>query len=326
MSLPTGLIEMVAANSAQCGRLELQITKQDMRLFDHVAVDPFPWLQSLCIHITNDYGHLRSLAILSRCKNLQAIHLHDSLPSSQRDFEWLVTSLTSLHLANIHISQMDELARILDRFPHLLHLSLRSYLHKLEAQQPIPAPRLKSLLLLGRPRILDFLTIPNLEHLELTHLTFDCDLRETALASCLEAVPSLPTLELLFSNSRANTARYAILQDPALVPHLRTLIITDVADAPDFAPFLAVLHARPALAHAELHVRPRHTSPLNLPQGEVRAGFEALLQGGLSVRLTTPNSAWPQRPWGETDPDAVGDLDNDVFGSLKTRPRFFSPF
>ncbi|KAJ6566281.1 hypothetical protein B0H19DRAFT_1257534 [Mycena capillaripes] len=347
MSLPNGLLEMVAANSAQCGRLELQITKQDMRLFDHVAVDQFPLLQSLCIHITNDYGHLRSLGIISRCKSLQAIHLRDSLSSSPGNFEWLPTSLTSLHLANIHISQVDEVALIFDRFPHLLHLSLHSYLHRQQAQQPITAPRLKSLLLLGSPQILDVFTIPTLEHLEvrlwyeadthflsflarsaphLTHLTLECNWPDTALASSLEAVPNLPTLELLFSNSCANTAGYAIMQRPALVPHLRTLIITDVADAPDFAPFLAVLRARPTLVHAELHVRPRHTSPLDLPLGEVRAGLEALLHGGLRVRVTTPNSAWPQTSWGETDPDAVGNLDYDVFGSHKTQPYFFSPF
>ncbi|KAJ6552915.1 hypothetical protein B0H19DRAFT_155713 [Mycena capillaripes] len=351
ITLPNDVLEMVAANSSQCGRLELEITKQDLFHFDEIAVGPFLLLRSLAILITDDYGQFPAINVISRSPNLRAFHFLDTIFGSPFNFEGLPPSLTSLQLANLQMAQVDEIARIFERFPRLLHFSSYCSYAQLQNLQPITAPPLRSLLLHRSPELLDVLTIPTLEHLEvvlwyntpthllpfltrsacqLTHLTFSVTanhILDEVFISCLAAVPTLPTLELIWVGR--GPVLYHVLQRRDLVPDLRTLMITDITETA-YPAFLTVLRARPALAHAELHVRPRHADKrarVELPRGEVRADFEALVQGGLSLRITTSNGAWPHPPWGDTYSDAVGNLDYDIFFSgRKTRPYFFSSF
>ncbi|KAJ6552834.1 hypothetical protein B0H19DRAFT_1155058 [Mycena capillaripes] len=351
IALPKDVLEIVAANSSLCGRLELEITKQDLFHFNKIAVGPFPFLRSLAIRTTDDYdGQFPPLNIISRSPHLQALYLRDTVFGSPFNSEELPSSLTSLQLASQQIAQVDEVISIFEHLPHLLHFSSSYPYFPLQNLRPITAPPLRSLLLLGSPELLAVLTIPTLQHLEvivwsetcahllpflarsacqLTHLTLSVTANhifDEALASCLAAVPRLLTLELIWA--ARGPELYQIMQRPVLVPDLRTLIISDIAET-GYSASLAVLRARPALVHAELHIRPWHAdmrARVQLPHGDVRAGFEELVRGGLSLRIMTPNGAWPQPPWGETYPDAVGNPDYDNFRGRKTRPYFFSPF
>ncbi|KAJ7615602.1 hypothetical protein DFH06DRAFT_1483950 [Mycena polygramma] len=345
-SLPDGLLETIAAKSAHCGRLELRITNRDLRHFEEIARGQFPLLQSLAVSIQDrKYGQfppLPAAGIISRAPKLEALNFVGTIPTCRCRFEALPSSLTSLQLADRYsLDQVEDLARIFSHFPHLVYFGTDSSHAPLDHQRPIIAPPLKSLLLLGNPELFGVLTIPTLEHLEvamwhktntyllsflgrsacnLTHLTVDAkDVTDELLTSCLAAVPHLSSFMLLFSVPGPRMRRYGVLQRTILVPHLRTLVITDVTPT-DYAPFLAILRARPALIHAELNIRPSAIfRPVELPPGEVRAGLESLARGGLKVRITTPRSD-------DADLDAVGDLDYDVFGSLKARPYFFAPF
>jgi hypothetical protein len=55
------------------------------------------------------------------------------------------------------------------------------------------------------------------------------------------------------------------------------------------------------MRHRHAHVR-RQTPP---PPTHIEAKLEALAEGGMTVRVTTPSYAWP---WDAEDADPVGDL------------------
>ncbi|KAJ7112486.1 hypothetical protein C8R44DRAFT_741574 [Mycena epipterygia] len=120
-----------------------------------------------------------------------------------------------------------------------------------------------------------------------------------------------------------------------ILPHLQRLIISETLHIGTYVPFLAVLRTRRGLVHAELQMWSRHKHiwrRLAPPGPDLVAEFEELSAQGLSIRVVTPNYAWP---WDIRDEDAVGDLassvliptnsDYDIFES-KTTPYYLAPF
>ncbi|KAJ7138396.1 hypothetical protein C8R44DRAFT_976121 [Mycena epipterygia] len=360
--LPERLLDLVAVSSAHWARVELQVSIADFLHFDRIQ-GPFPSLRSLGIRITDYAGAFPRVNAIREAPELRTVNLMDEFSGlAPQAVQLLPASATALQSVTIRQADpLEELHHILEQFPHLRHL--RIY-YEGPSNHPMATARklvlhLQSLLLRSRAVFLDFVDIPTLEHLEvglgwiswrndiapipafltcsarhLNHLTLDieyilgCDLMECidALIPCLEAVPTLTTLELVLPNASVHAARYQFLLSATLLPHLRTLIITDTLRVGTYAPFLAMLRARPALVHAELHLRPRHwelSRRLAPPGHDIVAGFEALVAEGLNIRVTTPTYVWP---CDSRDDDAPENLDYDVFGSMKTRSCFFSPF
>ncbi|KAJ6477822.1 hypothetical protein C8R47DRAFT_1139563 [Mycena vitilis] len=332
--MPENLLNTIAAHAAQYGRLELRMSRKAWLHLNKTAIGPFPLLRSLIVRAqgTDRWAPYASpsLNLITQSPNLQAL-----------DSTWRCPSNSPSTLVSLH------------RFPCLRHLGAYLPYTQPPTLQPMAAPPLQSLLFRGSPQLLDVLTIPTLKHLELevynatpTHLDAflvrsTCQLTHLALrpvaedeavyTACFLAAHRTPTLQLLLSLPAPAFIIYTLLQETRYLPHMHTLIVTDEANAPAdaYTSFLAVLCARPTLLHAELHIRPRHAHErvrVELPRGEVLSAFQSFVRGGLSLRITTPRGAWPLPAWGDTDPDAVDNLDYDVFGSAPARPYFFSRF
>lgn len=116
------------------------------------------------------------------------------------------------------------------------------------------------------------------------------------------------TLELHFNHCDSGYKRrlYQCLQREDLLPHLRTLVLTDELDDDSYLLFLTILCARHMLAYIELSIRST-TSHIDVafPTADTLAGFQALVDEGREIRITTPNHL---RTRHIQDPDAVGNL------------------
>ncbi|KAJ7032726.1 hypothetical protein C8F04DRAFT_1235135 [Mycena alexandri] len=245
-AVPCDVLDVVAANSSRCGRLELALTMRDLLRFNEKALGPFPRLRSLGIQVTNK-SEVPPLNVLSLSPNLLALRLlgfENASPSP--DPEEFPASLTSLEVADGFRAEDSD--RLIGRFPHLLHLAIFcSYRVPRSPESHITASGLRTLILRSRPLhffrdFLDLLTIPSLEHLEiclyrepspvlsflarsacrLTHLTLKllyADV-ETHLVPCLMAVPPghLITLELVFHRGRSSPELWAALKCIDLLP------------------------------------------------------------------------------------------------------------
>ncbi|KAJ7673788.1 hypothetical protein DFH06DRAFT_1173284 [Mycena polygramma] len=344
--MPENILNTIATHAAQYSRLELRMSHKAWLHLNKIAIGPFPLLRSLIVRSldVDRWAPSPSLNLITQSPNLQALDSTWRYPSNTP------SSLTSLQLGESRIIGLDEVTRIFHHFPRLLHFG--AYLPYVQppAPQPIMTPPLKSLLFRGSPSLFDVLTIPTLEHLELevyhatptylieflvrstcqvTHLALRTIAEDGAVyTSCFAALHHVPTLQLLLPLAAPAFIIYTLLQETTCLQHMHTLIVTDEANLPAdaYTSFLAVLCARPALLHAELHIRPRHAHERVRVELPVLSAFQSLVRGGLSLRITTPRGAWPLPAWGDTDPDAVGNLDYDVFGSFPARPYFFSPF
>ncbi|KAJ6583500.1 hypothetical protein DFH09DRAFT_1360132 [Mycena vulgaris] len=363
-SQPVGLAQKlfaaIAVYSAQWRRIELELTTADFFDFNKIE-GPFPSLLSLAIQLTDNQEAFPAVTAIHAAPNLTALNLANelSLLVLAPSLAAMPSSLTALQLLNVDshgISQLDDFLRLLEFFPHFLHLSTFGMdhgppiTHTPTGSPTTVIPHLKSLLLEGGIDHFAFVDIPALEHLQidlvwhlrptsvttflsrsaayLTHLTLRVIgvLREK-IVTCLEAVPSLATLELLFSDHyyKPYGDSYQLLQRANLLPQLRTLIITDETLHPGtYTAFLAVLHARSGLTRAGLHIRPSEPDEhVALPDPEILLQCEDLADRGIVIRFTTPTYTWPR---GLHEDDAVGDLEWDIFGSNMTRSHFFSPF
>ncbi|KAF7354347.1 hypothetical protein MVEN_01123200 [Mycena venus] len=340
----------MALKYAQWGRVDLSVPMADFLVFNEIA-GPFPALGSLSLQVTDRFRPFSDIQInaVRHSPNLKALQLMDQLcaPTAVDDLAILPHTLQALRFLHSESAFWEDFTRIVDHLPHLLHFGTAAYW-----QPVLNDPRVSASvtsLRVSCERVLDFLTIPTLEHLHvclteedapmvnfiahsqchLTTLSLEVyeDLSDEAFISSLSAVDALRTLVLLLPHrGRLNAARYRLLQRSNVLPQLRVLIITDLARTPVYEPFIVLLQARPALVHAELHMRSwdafvrRNMPP---PPAHVEEELAALVDRGMTVRMTTQTYAWP---WNAEDGDPVGDLDVDVFGIRHMRPHFFSPF
>ncbi|KAJ7748212.1 hypothetical protein DFH07DRAFT_962292 [Mycena maculata] len=186
------------------------------------------------------------------------------------------TALTTLQLADRWPTRPSNLRKLFKQFPNLLHFSHCGHNGGetiMEGISILRAPPLHSLLLRGNPRLLNFLTIPTLKHLQValwndlgpahvaaftsrsgchsSHLTIDAaGVRDTASYKS----PCSP----LFSHHSSPRDPISLPRTGQAPPSVPTLLITDETERETYNQFLAVLRARPTRARAELHLRPRH--------------------------------------------------------------------
>ncbi|KAJ7021539.1 hypothetical protein C8F04DRAFT_1402849 [Mycena alexandri] len=360
-SYPPGLLPALFAYVPRWGRLELAMPMADFVEFNKIT-GPFPLLQSLSIQITDSSEPFFDIAVntMLNSPRLVALHLLDRHGGRavSNGLAAVPRTITTLQVAQPWTSEgsFDSYVKMFAHLPHLIHLGTSSTSF-FPGDTGALTPRLRSLILESQEG-LDFLRIPTLEHLQvalwedqfpgtvqqlirflvhhpfgsrrLTSLVLELAyVRDDDLLACLSVVPSLVTLQLLFyaaGESTSFAAHCHMLQHPTLLPSLRNLILTDAAPRPSYSAFVALLHQRQTLEHAELHISSRHadvrraTEP---PGAGILSELAALVATGLTVGVTTPNYAWP------VDAlycDPVGDLDHDVFGSRKLRPYHFSPF
>ncbi|KAJ7736877.1 hypothetical protein B0H16DRAFT_110737 [Mycena metata] len=345
-AMPSDVLDAIAANSTRCGRLELALTMRDLLRFNEMALGPFPRLRSLGIRVT-DKSDIPPLNILSNSLSPKLLALRllgfDKYTSTSPnlDSEEFPTSLTSLEAAiGFHA---EDFGRLISRLPNLTHLAIfRAYREPRSSELHIPVLGLRTLLLRSGPLdFLDLLTIPSLEHLEiclyrepspvlsflarsachLTRLTLDLVYadEETYLVPCLMAAPHLITLELVFSRGRSSPELWAALK-PIDLPDLRILIIAVSAETAPYAPFLALLHARPSLVHAELNLHALRNKVLAPPADDLRAEFEALVRRGITVRVKTPELSWPDPDQNPDAPGNLGTLLSLVNSNVQTNP------
>ncbi|KAJ7033925.1 hypothetical protein C8F04DRAFT_1395774 [Mycena alexandri] len=361
-SYPRGLLPAISAHFERWGRLELAMPMADFIEFNEIK-GPFPLLRSLSIQITDSPEPFLNIAVntMLNSPRLVALHLLDrynrkAVPNSLAAIPRTITTLQVGQPWNSNGS-FDSYLKLFAHLPHLIHLGSSSASFPTGNAGPSSlTPHLRSLIL-DATEELEFLSLPTLEHLQvelleverpgdvrrlirflvycvaprsLTSLTLElAHLRDVDLWACFSVVPGLVTLQLVFvaGGERASFAAHCDkLQHPMLLPSLRNLILTDAASRPPYGPFVTLLQRRRTLEHAELHISPRHadvrraTEP---PGAEILSELAALVATGLTVRVMTPNFAWP------VDAlycDPVGDLDRDVFGSRKLRPYHFAPF
>ncbi|KAJ7343718.1 hypothetical protein DFH08DRAFT_781251 [Mycena albidolilacea] len=359
-SLPDQVLTILARYFSQWGRIELGISMADFLVFNEV-VGPFPALESVSLHITNRFDPLYGVRVNSvrNSPHLKALQCTDQRlsPIRFKDLGDIPRTVTALRMSNKWSTSSTiahaHFASLLDHRPHLLHLEFSSS-RRLDARSPIRLNACLETLLLDDEHILDSFTIPALKNLgvwlrdsapvvaflshsqcRLTSLTLGLyeETFHTTVASCLLALPELDTLQLILADELRQPGSFdgglwcQMLRRAELVPQLRTLSISGKARIPPYAEWAALLLMRRAvLVHAELHMRHRHahvrrrTPP---PPTHIEAQLEALAEGGMTVRVMTPNYVWP---WDAEDADPVGDLDIDPFGSRIMRTHLFSPF
>ncbi|KAF7336269.1 hypothetical protein MVEN_02175200 [Mycena venus] len=353
-SLPPSLLAVIAAHFNHWGRIELAVPNTDFLQFN-ACPGPFPLLRSLSIQITDrtrPFSHLWVNA-MRHSSGLMALRLLDASQSvlampSNEDLAQLPHTLSALQISGPGLSA--RFGALVERFPYLYHFgTIQSGGY--QDSEPISSPPLKSILgLYSQASMLDNLSISTLDYLQVTLDIRDrissfiarsgCHLTTLSLGAyeyvsnepfitCLSMLPTLGTLELFLdvaAKGVSSAARCEILQRADLIPSLHTLIITNTEISPLYVSFLALLRARPALTHAELHLWSRHADVrrrIRPPPSSVEAQFLALTDGGMNIRVTTPTYAWP---WNARDLDPVGDLDVDLFGSPLMCPYKFSPF
>ncbi|KAJ6553186.1 hypothetical protein B0H19DRAFT_1155885 [Mycena capillaripes] len=340
VSLPPGVSTVMAAHSARWGRIELAITTADFLEFNK-STGPFPSLESLSIQITDFSRGLQNVRVNAshNSPNLKALRtLFEELSPAPRTLTALYTSRATI----------ENIFRILKDHPNLLHFGGTSWVWAwARADRRLVLP-FKSLLC--DHNFPKYLEAPALEHLEFSILdsssarrllafltrsgcqltslacTLGRDLSNEQLISCLAALPVLTTLQIALYEGVNRAARYEVFHRGDVLPSLRTVIVTETPYRPLYAPFVALLRARPALERAELHIWSQHADVRQLmppPGPTVEAQFEALAESGLNLRVTTPIYAWPMNA---RDEDPVCDLDINVFGSRPLRPYYFSPF
>ncbi|KAJ7112503.1 hypothetical protein C8R44DRAFT_856198 [Mycena epipterygia] len=361
--LPEELLDIIAHHTAHWARVEFKFAKADFLDFNRIS-GPFPALRTLGTFITDDHGGFPVVNALSDAPGLRVLNGLDELSrlTVGPDFESLPTSVTTLQTVEIsRNSPLEDFLRILNHFPHLLHLAIRCW-DTVRRPRAIPrvVPSLQSLIIHGTTTFLDLIDLPTLEHLDmslywhqdvlplkgflsrsagnLNHLTLRLMYAPGGeLIPSFAAAPSLTSLELLLPDIGARTisTRYDFLLSKGILPHLQRLIITETLRIGTYVPFLAVLRDLRALVHAELQMWPRHKHVwhrLPPPGPDLVTEFEELSAQGLNIRVVTPNYAWP---WDIRDEDAIGDLDSsvliptnsdyDIFES-KTTPYNFAPF
>ncbi|KAJ7493016.1 hypothetical protein B0H11DRAFT_1803476 [Mycena galericulata] len=352
VSVPSRIMALVAAHSGHWGRVELQVNADDFSTFNEIP-GPFPRLRSLIIRPIGHALDLQTVNALREAPNLTAANL--SLVSR---LGALPGSLTALQTIYWHEVDDSGHSPIFEQLPQLRHLSTiveyathqRMIRMHGRGAPPVVLPTLQSLLIKDSPYLLDRLHTPALQFLGgrfhptpliaflsrsaryLTHLSIDITIwyfggGDAELADCLMVVPTLTTLDLVFRDYRARLPRYACLERADLLPRLQQLFITDGLHRGTTAPFLAVVRVRPALIHAELHMRPRHEHlRFAPPKQDVLRELEALVAHGKNIRITAPNYAWPLHS--DDDRDVVDMPDYNIFtlGSYRFRSHFFSPF
>ncbi|KAJ7717138.1 hypothetical protein B0H16DRAFT_1701066 [Mycena metata] len=299
---------------------------------------PFPFFQSLSIQITDSPEPFVKIAVntMLNSPRLVALHLlNERGPrASYNGLAAIPDTITTLQASQAWNSSgtFDSHSKLFDHLPHLIHLGTIS--GSISTSYPgTSTPHLST-------REFEFLDIPTLEHLQLyrrrsaTHQVSRVSLRPTQThlprPGAFALAPGLVTLQLVFiagGGSASLTVHCDMLQHPTLLPSLRNLIITDAASSrPAYDSFVALLQRRRTLEHAELHISPRYTNvrlATQPPGAGILSELAALVATGLTVRVITPNYAWPVNA---RHCDPVGDLDHDVFGSRLLRPYHFSPF
>ncbi|KAJ6535203.1 hypothetical protein DFH09DRAFT_1369627 [Mycena vulgaris] len=343
--LPKNMLSILSAHSAHWGRIELNVMHQDFKNFNKIP-GPSPLLRSLAISFTDYLPIDYPISSIRRSPNLTALYFGDPINQGVLlpDLAALPASLTALQMCDATPGPHVNFFRQFERFPGLLHLS------SLDDYTTVPGPPrvvpyLQSLILSASPRLLDHLEIPTLKYLEvglvpggqriaqltgflsrsashLTHLRVDVRFSGLYdLVPCLSAAISLVMLEFTFSDvavAGSNT-RYPFLPPTGVLPHLRMLKITDAlypGTEMTYVSFLVLLRTQRALTHSELHMRPRHVAArrrIALPGRDLLEGFEALAAEGMSIHITTPNSAWPDYMQLE-DPDAIANPENAIDG------------
>lgn len=327
VGVPKKLLETMATHCTHWSRVELHFTKQDFLVFNNIR-GPFPMLRSLGIAV-RDLASSPPTAIQA-APNLETLHLVEGFrPMSWSEVEAMPASVTALQGMHIQSgSSFGEMIRIIHHFPRLLHLGVTMDCALLTNTSQRTVCGLKSFLFRGDLRLLGLIEIPGLEHLRveslrlpdvpvlfaflshsarfLNHLTIALknDVGDDFI-TCLSILPTLASLELFCFKGReeAVTPRYHILQGAELLPQLQTLSISHHFYDHCYELFLAVLRARPALAHAMLRIFPENV--VAPPAPDTLNGFAVLVAQGREIRLTTPTFSWPE---GIRDPDAVGNL------------------
>ncbi|KAJ7493035.1 hypothetical protein B0H11DRAFT_2277586 [Mycena galericulata] len=346
VGLPPRLIDLVAAHSAQWGRVEIQVTAEDFRAFVEIP-GPFPRLLSLAIRTIAPMAHrlqLPAVNFLHRAPNLKAVNFPPTWMTS-RQLGVLPASLMALQSMYWRTGDNSSYSSFFEQLPHLRQLGTTADFPATLNMHSGVLPILQSLIT-DSTYILEFIDAPALDFLgvrshpsltaflsrsagQLTCLSIDIaswHIGGAVLTESLEEVPTLTTLDLSFPDERASSPRYAFLERADLLPRLRRLVITDLLHRDMSAQFLAVVRTRPALTHAELHLRPRHAHlHFSPPAHDILRELEALVARGTKIRITAPSYAWPLY---SRDDDVAGILDFDVFAlrSYQSTPHSFSPF
>ncbi|KAK7036281.1 F-box domain-containing protein [Favolaschia claudopus] len=351
-SLPKRVLETLVKYRDQWGRIELRVSSSDFLAFNEIT-GPFSSLTSLRIEVTDFLPRSPLLAVtaMETSERLTSYELSDGgnnpvtpdtlvrVPrtlvaakiSCQQSFAWSQNGFGAMDIGGFF-------APLLEHLHHLQHLDV-----SIGHRGPRPdAKRLHASLTtlrLGHDSLLPFLSIPTLQHLH-TYLTSaiylmsfiqhsQCRLISLSVSlywltqgswvSCLAALPELETLLI--------TRCEVLLDDPELVPRLRSLVLKEEYTlVPRFDQWLALLQSRPGIRHALLHVWPRHAHErrcMSPPPPEVEPELERLARGGMDVRLITPRYWYP---WNVEELDPFGDLDPTPDGPLDMRPYQFSPF
>ncbi|KAJ7817975.1 hypothetical protein B0H14DRAFT_3148003 [Mycena olivaceomarginata] len=311
-----------------CRESSVGVPKRLLEVMDFLVFNnirgPFPILRSLSIAV-RDLTSSPPTAIRAD-SNLGTLHLVEGFrPMSWSEVEAMPASVTALQGMHIQSgSSFKERIRIIRHFPRLLHLgvTMDCALPINTSQRTPGAPQSRVQMF---PVLFAFLS-HSVRFLNQLTITLKNNVGDHFI-TCLSILPTLASLEFfcLKGREKAVTPRYHILKRAELFPQLQTLSISHHFYDHCYELFLAVLRARPALAHAVLRIFPG--DDVAPPAPDTLNGFAVLVMQGRGIRLTTPTFSWPE---GIRDPDAVGNLDystlgfNAMLGGMT--PHVFSPF
>ncbi|KAJ7654061.1 hypothetical protein DFH06DRAFT_1330160 [Mycena polygramma] len=323
-----------------------------------IKVTDLDWFPDVVVETVQNSPYLQALQLQNK----------SALWNFPNDFVGIPRTLTALPLCLTLQSKspFETLVQVFECFPCLQHLIIPlrwlPEIDNLEGNTLRLALSIKSLVLLGYiddTTELGSVDMPTLQHLEvglsgalppsliaflarsgghLTHLTLAMEKVGDGATACLSTLPALPvlaTLELFMPNDHARSSaasNYHELHRVDFLPQLGALVIKDIARPDTYEAFVALLRMRPALAHVELHLWDQNwymRAHIPSPKQGTIVQLGALVAEGRSVRITTPNYAWPASARGE---DPVGNLDHDVFAPSEMYPYqsglpyLFSPF
>ncbi|KAJ6472339.1 hypothetical protein C8R47DRAFT_1054175 [Mycena vitilis] len=309
--VPEAVLSLVSAASVRLHTLDLDLSPEDFRLFGGNC-NTFPSLRRLFVSSPWVYDPLPIFGNTPLLSELRA----DRVPSISH----LYPVLTSLELDEI---LLDDLLDVVIHCSTLSHLKVFVAEHDDGRDTEISAPHLRSLSLHGHG--LDFLTLPGLRRLEirdgmcdlegfiarsscvLEHLTLHVDANAPDCLTYFEAMPALTFLSIEIDQDIAAFVE-VFNEDPTLLPHLSTLIVSAAVEE-DFD-HLQLVNLLDALYSRSAPLTPLMSAefvfPCWLPSGSLRRGFSRLIAEGRNLRMTWSrddvNHVWPEENPGDHTP------------------------